>query len=199
MSCSSARGTCSAQHAAQLRAGARGARLGAREHRFQIGVSNSGTTAVDTLRDGCGVCRDFAHTMISYCRALNYPARFVTGVDYGADPSLGPPDFHAYVEVMIGGSWYLFDADRHLADHRPHPHRHGPRCGRRLVRDHLRSGADGHADRRRSKPWTIRPMASCCPCAPSSRCPPRRDPIHQETSQWQPATFAATTTTRRSP
>jgi len=77
--------------------------------RFRIGVSNSGTTAVDTLRDGCGVCRDFAHTMISYCRALNYPARFVTGVDYGADPSLGPPDFHAYAEVMIGGGWYLFD------------------------------------------------------------------------------------------
>ncbi len=77
---------------------------------FRIGVSHSGTTAVDTLRDGCGVCRDFAHTMISYCRALNYPARFVTGVDYGADPSLGPPDFHAYAEVMIGGRWYLFDA-----------------------------------------------------------------------------------------
>lgn len=77
---------------------------------FKIGASHSGTTAVDTLRDGCGVCRDFAHAMISYCRALNYPARFCTGVDYGADPSLGPPDFHAYAEVMMGGHWYLFDA-----------------------------------------------------------------------------------------
>lgn len=77
---------------------------------FKIGASHSGTTAVDTLRDGRGVCRDFAHTMIAYCRALNYPTRFVTGVDYGADPSLGPPDFHAYAEVMIGGHWYLFDA-----------------------------------------------------------------------------------------
>jgi len=77
---------------------------------FKIGTSHSGTTAVDTLRDGCGVCRDFAHTMISYCRALNYPARFCTAVDYGADPALGPPDFHAYTEVMIGGNWYLFDA-----------------------------------------------------------------------------------------
>ena len=77
---------------------------------FQVGASHSGTTAVDTLRDGCGVCRDFAHTMITYCRALNYPARFCTGVDYGADPSLGPPDFHAYAEVMMGGRWYLFDA-----------------------------------------------------------------------------------------
>jgi len=76
---------------------------------FRIGVSRSTTTVVDTLRDGAGVCRDFAHTMIAYCRALNYPARFVTGVDYGADPALGPPDFHAYVEVFIGGAWYLFD------------------------------------------------------------------------------------------
>jgi transglutaminase-like putative cysteine protease len=77
---------------------------------FRVGASHSGTTAVDTLRDGCGVCRDFAHTMISFCRALNYPARFCTAVDYGADPALGPPDFHAYVEVMIGGGWYMFDA-----------------------------------------------------------------------------------------
>ena len=71
--------------------------------KFQVGTSNSGTTAVDTLRDGCGVCRDFAHTFISYCRALNYPSRFCTGVDYGADPALGPPDFHAYAEVLMGG------------------------------------------------------------------------------------------------
>jgi len=78
--------------------------------KFQVGTSNSGTTAVDTLRDGCGVCRDFAHTFISYCRALNYPSRFCTGVDYGADPALGPPDFHAYAEVLMGGHWYLFDA-----------------------------------------------------------------------------------------
>jgi len=76
---------------------------------FKVGTSHCGTTAVDTLREGAGVCRDFAHTMISYCRALNYPSRFVTGVDYGADPALGPPDFHAYVEVLIGGVWYLFD------------------------------------------------------------------------------------------
>jgi transglutaminase-like putative cysteine protease len=76
---------------------------------FRIGTSTSTTSVLDTLRDGVGVCRDFAHTMIAYCRALNYPARIVTAVDYGADPALGPPDFHAYVEVFIGGSWYMFD------------------------------------------------------------------------------------------
>ena len=79
------------------------------DFRFQIGASNSTTSVLETLRDGVGVCRDFAHLMIAYCRALNYPARFVTGVDYGADPALGPPDFHAYVEVFLGGAWYMFD------------------------------------------------------------------------------------------
>ena len=55
------------------------------------------------------MCRDFAHLMIALCRALNIPARFVTGIDYGADPALGPSDFHAYVEVFLGDRWYLFD------------------------------------------------------------------------------------------
>jgi transglutaminase-like putative cysteine protease len=75
---------------------------------FTIGTSTSVTTVLDTVRDGVGVCRDFAHTMTAYCRALNYPARIVTTVDYGADPTLGPSDFHAYVEVFIGGAWYIF-------------------------------------------------------------------------------------------
>ena len=47
--------------------------------------------------------------MIALCRALNIPARFATGIDYGADPQLGPVDFHAYVEAFVGGRWYLFD------------------------------------------------------------------------------------------
>lgn len=77
--------------------------------RFAPGVSSTCTSVLDTLRDRAGVCRDFAHVMIAYCRALNYPARFVTGVDYGAAPELGPPDFHAYVEVFVGGAWFVFD------------------------------------------------------------------------------------------
>ena len=77
--------------------------------KFQIGTSSSSTSVIETLRDGAGVCRDFAHTMIAFCRALNYPARFVTGVDFGADAALGPTDFHAYVEVYVGDGWYLFD------------------------------------------------------------------------------------------
>jgi len=71
--------------------------------------SNTNTSAVDTLIEQVGVCRDFAHLMIALCRALNIPARFATGTDYGADPSLGPPDFQAYVEVYLGYRWYIFD------------------------------------------------------------------------------------------
>ena len=77
--------------------------------KFQIGSSHPGTSALDTYSCGTGVCRDFAHLMISMCRALNIPARIATGVDYGADPSLGPTDFHCYVEAYLGDRWYLFD------------------------------------------------------------------------------------------
>ena len=76
---------------------------------FRSNVSDSNTSAVDTLIERVGVCRDFAHLMIALCRAVNIPARFATGTDYGADPALGPPDFHAYVEVYLGGRWYIFD------------------------------------------------------------------------------------------
>lgn len=76
---------------------------------FTPNSSNSKTSAVDTLVEQVGVCRDFAHLMIALCRALNIPARFTTGTDYGADPSLGPSDFHAYVEVYLGYRWYIFD------------------------------------------------------------------------------------------
>ena len=76
---------------------------------FTSNTSNSNTSAVDTLIEQIGVCRDFAHLMIALCRAVNIPARFATGTDYGADPALGPPDFHAYVEVYLGDRWYIFD------------------------------------------------------------------------------------------
>jgi transglutaminase-like putative cysteine protease len=76
---------------------------------FTSNSSNSNTSAVDTLIEQVGVCRDFAHLTIALCRAVNIPARFATGTDYGADPVLGPPDFHAYVEAYLGDRWYIFD------------------------------------------------------------------------------------------
>jgi len=77
---------------------------------FASNTTDSNTSAVDTLIEQVGVCRDFTHLMIALCRALNIPARMVTGTDYGADPALGPSDFHAYVEVYLADRWYLFDA-----------------------------------------------------------------------------------------
>ena len=85
---------------------------------FQGNTSNSNTSALDTLIDRVGVCRDFAHVMVALCRAVNLPARMASGMDYGADPALGPPDFHAYVEVYLAdmtapagptGRCYMFD------------------------------------------------------------------------------------------
>lgn len=76
---------------------------------FRSNTSTGTTSAVDTLIEQVGVCRDFAHLMIALCRALSIPARFTTGTDYGADPALGPPDFHAYVEVYLGDRWFIFD------------------------------------------------------------------------------------------
>jgi transglutaminase-like putative cysteine protease len=76
---------------------------------FLSNSSDGMTSACDTLVTKQGVCRDFAHLMIALCRAVNIPARFATGIDYGADPALGPPDFHAYVEAYVGSRWYLFD------------------------------------------------------------------------------------------
>jgi len=56
-----------------------------------------------------GVCRDFAHLGIAFCRALNIPARFVFGHAQFPDP---PPDFHAVFEAFLDGHWILFDATK---------------------------------------------------------------------------------------
>lgn len=77
--------------------------------KFTSNSSNSNTSSLDTLIDRIGVCRDFAHLMIAQCRAVNIPARYATGTDYGSDPALGHPDFQACVEVCLGDSWYIFD------------------------------------------------------------------------------------------
>jgi transglutaminase-like putative cysteine protease len=79
---------------------------------YTSNTSSGSTSAGDTFIEQVGVCRDFAHLMIALCRAVNIPARFATGTDYGADPVLGPPDFHAYVEAFVGNRWYIFDPSR---------------------------------------------------------------------------------------
>ena len=73
---------------------------------YRRGSSNGSTTAIDTLRDRAGVCRDFAHVGIALCRSLTIPARMVVGYLYGLEPM----DLHAWFEAFVGGRWYTFDA-----------------------------------------------------------------------------------------
>jgi transglutaminase-like putative cysteine protease len=79
--------------------------------RFAYGSSTSTTTAADARAAGVGVCRDFTHLAISYCRALNIPARYVFGYlpDLDVDPLPEPMDFAAWMEVLLDGGWWTFD------------------------------------------------------------------------------------------
>jgi transglutaminase-like putative cysteine protease len=75
---------------------------------YLSGASDSATSAYDTFSLRAGVCRDFAHLGITFCRALGIPARFVSAYGW----QLVPQDFHAVFEVYLGDRWYLFDATR---------------------------------------------------------------------------------------
>lgn len=81
-------------------------------------------TAWEVFNERRGVCRDFAHLAISFCRALNIPARYCTG--YLGDIDVAPPhaamDFAAWFEVYLGGAWHIFD-----------PRNNVPRAGRVLI------------------------------------------------------------------
>jgi len=70
------------------------------------GSSGPLDTAVDTLLSGEGVCRDYAHLVVTLARALELPARFTSVYA----PGLNPMDFHAVAEIHLDGTWYVFDA-----------------------------------------------------------------------------------------
>jgi transglutaminase-like putative cysteine protease len=74
------------------------------------GASNPWTTAPDAYRAGQGVCRDFAHLAITFCRALNIPARYVFGYLPHDAPTSEPMDFAAWFEAYLDGRWHTFDA-----------------------------------------------------------------------------------------
>ena len=76
---------------------------------YRIGSTQPTTTARDVFVQRAGVCRDFAHLGIAFCRALNIPARLVVGYAVFDEP---PPDFHAVFEAYVGGRWVTFDATR---------------------------------------------------------------------------------------
>jgi transglutaminase-like putative cysteine protease len=69
------------------------------------GVTDTATSACDTLVQRAGVCRDFAHLGIALCRALSIPSRYCAG--YACE--LEPQDFHAWFEVSVGNQWFSFD------------------------------------------------------------------------------------------
>jgi transglutaminase-like putative cysteine protease len=81
--------------------------------RYEPGCSTTNTTALDSFVERRGICRDYAHVMVTLARASAIPARYVSCYAPGVDP----PDFHAVAEVFLadptvpgGGAWYLVDA-----------------------------------------------------------------------------------------
>ena len=81
-------------------------------------------TASEAYEEKHGVCRDYAHLAIAFCRALNVPARYCTGYlgDVGTSLPYPPGDFAAWMEVYLGGQWHTFD-----------PRNNVPRIGRVLL------------------------------------------------------------------
>ena len=81
-------------------------------------------SAAEAHREGTGVCRDYAHLAIAFCRCMNIPARYCTGYlsDIGTPPPYGVGDFAAWFEAWIGGRWHMFD-----------PRNNVPRIGRILM------------------------------------------------------------------
>jgi len=69
-------------------------------------------TASEAFSERVGVCRDYAHLAVTFCRCVNIPARYCTGYlgDMGTPPPWGPMDFAAWFEVFLGGAWHTFDA-----------------------------------------------------------------------------------------
>ncbi|MCB1209400.1 MAG: transglutaminase family protein [Verrucomicrobiales bacterium] len=78
---------------------------------YLSGATDTATSAFDTVTQRAGVCRDFAHLGIAFCRALSIPARYFAG--YACN--MEPPDFHACFEACIGNRWFIFDPTRRAA------------------------------------------------------------------------------------
>lgn len=86
--------------------------------------ARSTKTAWEVFTDKRGVCRDYAHLAIAFCRCMNIPARYCTGYlgDMGMAPPYGPMDFAAWFEAYVDGHWHTFDARNNM-----------PRIGRILI------------------------------------------------------------------
>lgn len=80
--------------------------------RFDYQQARANRTALEIYRERAGVCRDYTHLAIAFCRSLNIPARYCTGYlgDIGVPRSPSPMDFSAWFEAYLDGRWYAFDA-----------------------------------------------------------------------------------------
>jgi transglutaminase-like putative cysteine protease len=89
-------------------------------------------TALETYEERVGVCRDFTHLAVAFCRCMNIPARYANGFlgDIGVPPDPAPMDYNAWFEVYLEGRWYVFDARHNI-----------PRIGRIAV-SHGRDAMD---------------------------------------------------------
>lgn len=86
--------------------------------------ARSTKTAWEAFHEKTGVCRDYAHLGVAFCRCMNIPARYCTGYlgDIGMPPPYGPMDFAGWFEAYLDGHWYTFD-----------PRNNIPRIGRVLI------------------------------------------------------------------
>jgi transglutaminase-like putative cysteine protease len=91
---------------------------------FDYQRANNTRTALEAFNERVGVCRDFTHLAVAFCRAMNIPARYCTGYlgDIGIPPQDAPMDFAAWMEVFLDGRWHTFD-----------PRNNTPRIGRVLI------------------------------------------------------------------
>jgi transglutaminase-like putative cysteine protease len=91
---------------------------------FDYMQADNTRTALEAFNGRVGVCRDFTHLAVAFCRCMNIPTRYCTGYlgDIGMPPPYGPMDFAAWFEVFLGGQWYTFDARNNT-----------PRIGRVLI------------------------------------------------------------------
>ena len=102
--------------------------------RFDYQQANAPRSAAEANMQQVGVCRDFAHLAITFCRCLNIPARYATGYlgDIGVPPDPAPMDFSAWFEVYLNGPegprWYTFDGAAQSLPYRTHCDGAATRC-----------------------------------------------------------------------
>ena len=147
--------------------------------RFDYQAARPTKTAYEVFVERVGVCRDFAHLALTFCRCLCIPARYATGYlgDIGVPMVPCPMDFSGWFEVYLGGRWYTFDARHNV-----------PRIGRVLMA-RGRDAADvamttsfGNNTLQRFTVWTDEVAGGECS---EVACPAKISPAYPASSTWR--------------